>query len=277
LADLNACNAVENLGQRVFCKTLINTKNLTPYDPRDSKFESERFPQKVQYNIALRLDTEGKYVDALVDKEAQFTGWSWAGISYDINNDGMLDQFITTGAEISLQRVPNVLLINKTRPIGSVDESIKHKDSDEATLLRGSSIRFSNESTFYGLGSLEDSRGAIIADFDLDGDGDIIINPIFHAPMYHINTLGGTSIQIELRSKNSNYFALGSRLELHTTKGIQTREIRLGGSWDSAISVRQHFGLSWGEEIKELKIRWSDGHEQTLKDLEKNHFYVIYE
>jgi len=277
LADVKACDSVENIGQRIFCKTLINTKQLKPYDPRNSKFESERFPQKVQYNIALRLDTEGKYVDALVDKDAQFTGWSWAGVSYDIDNDGMLDQFITTGAEISLQRVPNVLLINKTRPIGKVDENIKYKDSDKSTLLRGSSIRFANKSEFYGLGSLEDSRGAIIADFDLDGDGDIIVNPIFHAPMYNINALGGTSIQIELRSKNSNYFALGSRLELHTNKGIQTREIHLGGSWDSAPSVRQHFGLSWGEEIKELKIRWEDGHEQTIMALKKNHFYVIYE
>ncbi len=277
LADLQACDAVENSGQRIFCQTLVKTQHLKPYDPRNSKFESERFPQKVQYNIALRLNHEGRYSDALVDEEARFTGWSWAGVSYDINNDGMLDQFITTGAEISLQRIPNALLINKTRPVGTVDENFKYGDSDEATMRLGGSIRFVNEAETYGLDSLEDSRGVMIADFDLDGDGDIVVNPVFHAPMYNLNALGGDSIQIELRSKNGNYFALGSRLELHTNRSIQTREIRLGGSWDSAQPARQHFGLSWGEVIKYLKIRWPDGHEQIFDNVKKNKLYVIYE
>ncbi len=277
LADLKECDAIANLGQRIFCQTLINTQDLTPYDPRNSKFESEVFPQKVQYNIALRLNDEGKYVDAIVDEEVRFTGWSWAGVSYDINNDGMLDQFISTGAEISLQRVPNALLMNKTRPVGVIDKSLMDSDSDEATIKKGSSIRFTNEAETYGLDSLEDSRGVMISDFDLDGDGDIIVNPVFHAPMYNMNTIGGTSIQVELRSKDSNYFALGSRLELYTNKSIHTREIRLGGSWDSAQAARQHFGLSKGEEIEKLSIRWPDGHKQIVKEIERNKLYIIYE
>ena len=259
LSSAEACNAIKNYGERLACNNRLKEKNMKRPDPRKNKFDAERFPKPVNRNMALKRQVDGSYVEALRDKEAFFTGWSWAAYPYDVDNNGYQDLYITTGSEFNFQRVPNVMLMNRT------------------SLRDNNIVRFTDEAESLGIDLLSDSRGALTADFDLDGDGDLLVNTVFEPSSYYQNLHGGDSIQVELRSKKSNYYALGSRLTLKTKNGVQVREIRSGGSWDSAQPYREHFGIPENDAIVELTVAWPDGHKQTVTDLEKNHLYVIYE
>ncbi len=257
LYDEKECDAIVNPSEKEICGHLATRRSfLNRADPRKFKYKAEHFPKKISHNILLKKDQLGRYGNILHNKDASLTGWSWAAYPYDIDNNGFLDLYVTTGAIHTLSRMPNALLMN---------------DSEAGVL------HLQNRAALYGVDTLAGSRGCIIADFDQDGDGDIVVNTMYTSPVYYENQSGGNSISISLRSRSGNYYALGSRLELHTSRGIQTREVRVGGIWNSFQPSEQNFGLAEKESIKFLKIIWPDNHSQIVKKLEANHRYCIYE
>ncbi len=257
LGQESQCDEIFNPSQQEICGYLATRRSLSHRsDPRKFKYKAERFAKKVSKNILLKQDSSGIYKNRLHNYDAQLTGWSWAAYPYDVDNNGLLDLYITTGSIHTFSRVANALLMNESR---------------------SNKISLKNRASEYGVDTLEGSRGTIIADFDRDGDGDIIVNTPYTPPIYYENKSGGDSISISLRSRFANYYAIGSRIELHTNRGIQTREIRVGGIWNSYQSSEVHFGIASEEKIKYLKIIWPNKDEQIIKTLEVNNHYYIYE
>ncbi len=257
LGQETQCDKIRNPSQREICGYLATRRTLSHRsDPRKFKYKAERFAKKISKNILLKQDSSGVYNNVLHNFDAQLTGWSWAAYPYDVNNDGLLDLYITTGSIHTFSRVANALLINESGP---------------------NKISLKNRASEYGVDTLEGSRGTIISDFDRDGDGDIIVNTPYASPIYYENRSGGDSISISLRSRFSNYYAIGSRIELHTNKGIQTREVRVGGIWNSYQSSEIHFGVASEEKIKYLKIIWPNKDERIIKTLKVNNHYCVYE
>lgn len=120
-----------------------------------------------------------------------------------------------------------------------------------------------------GVTTVRVSRGLATADFDLDGDPDIVIsNCNDRAEAYRNESTRGSALQIDLVDRDSpNRRALGAVLELRSQAGIQRREVRAGSSYLSQNSLTQTFGLTpastsaepngmeAGDAI-ELRVRW---------------------
>ncbi|MFH0709212.1 MAG: FG-GAP-like repeat-containing protein [Pseudomonadota bacterium] len=259
LNDPRECDKIQNIGEQQVCKRRLMPDNISNINPNANKYHAERFPKRVNRNILLKRDTQGNYHDVLVDNDAIFTGWSWAAYPYDIDNNGLLDLYITTGAELGLTRIPNAMLINKT----NVSKSQK--------------IHFFNKTKLLGLDLVSDSRGVMIADFDNDGDGDIVVNTVFESSKYYQNHHGGDSISVELRSKSGNYYGVGSRIILYTKQGKQVQEIRSGGSWDSAQPYRLHFGIKENDSPEMMEVTWPNGTTQKITHLTKGAVHIWYE
>ena len=112
-------------------------------------------------------------------------------------------------------------------------------------------------------------RGIATADFDNDGDTDIVTNDRGDYPMLLRNDGGNGNhwLEILLIGTKSNRDGIGASLKL-TADGVTHVEQAKGGmSYMSANDPRIHFGLGKRARIDQLEITWPSGQVDHLKDV----------
>ena len=127
--------------------------------------------------------------------------------------------------------------------------------------------RFKDISGVSGLDSLLDGRAAVTADFDNDGDQDILVTTIQgEGHLLFRNNVGQNNnfIRITLEGKASGRDAFGAVVRLKTAEGILTR-IKSGGSGFLAQhDPRLLFGLGQEEKAEWIEISWPSGNTQRF-------------
>ena len=131
-----------------------------------------------------------------------------------------------------------------------------------------------------GLTEVRVSRGLACADFDLDGDLDVVINNTDDLAESYEN-LGGTPsggwLQVDLVGDPSNRFGIDSRLVLTVGDRRLHREARTASSFLSQSALTVHFGLGPATGLGPLEVRWSSGKTQRFLDLAPSHRLQLYE
>ena len=123
------------------------------------------------------------------------------------------------------------------------------------------------------------SRGAAFADYDNDGDMDVLINSVNGPPelLRADSSNQNNWIKIKTIGTKSNRDGIGARLKCVTADGSQIDEVRSGGSYYSQNDLRVHFGVGKNQRIKTIEIRWPSGQLETLSDLAVNQLITVKE
>ena len=122
------------------------------------------------------------------------------------------------------------------------------------------------------------SHGAAFADFDRDGDLDLIINNLNEpATLYRNNAPGGNRLLVELRGKQSNHYGFGSKVEIWSGDRYQQRRLVPVSGYLSSDEPVLHFGVSDWSKIDRLVVTWANGKKQEFCDLQVNRLYRISE
>ena len=126
---------------------------------------------------------------------------------------------------------------------------------------------------------LDVGRGAAFADFDNDGDVDILVSNNGSRLRLLRNEGGnrGNWLSLKLVGQKSNREGIGARVRARVGEQWLHRQVRRAGSYLSSNDVRLHLGLGQARQVDEVEIAWPSGAIQKLKDLESNQFLVVEE
>src|SRR5204862_370164 len=105
------------------------------------------------------------------------------------------------------------------------------------------------------------ARGAAYADFDRDGDLDILISTN-NGPTYLFRNDGGNRnhwITLKLVGTKSNRSALGAVAIVESASGKQTQTVHSGSSYCSQSDLALTFGLGKDDVVKSIAIQWPSG------------------
>ena len=119
-----------------------------------------------------------------------------------------------------------------------------------------------------GMEPKSNGRGLSAADYDLDGDLDLLIADGARTRLYrNITPHQGHWLQVELEGTEHNRHALGARVELKSGAQRHVREIQLVYGYCSQASPRLHFGLGDVAQVDTLRVLWPGGQEGILLNL----------
>ena len=190
----------------------------------------------------------------------------WGANLADFDNDGLTDIFVANGhvyPQVDNLNVGQKYLQRKElyRNLGNgkFEEIARNASSD---FLTGKS-----------------ARGSAVADYDNDGDLDILVVNLNSRPSLYRNDGGSSNhwIGFRLEGTRSNRSAIGARIEIEALGVKQVSEVRSGGSYLSHDDLRVHFGLGNATRIDRARIRWPNGTTQELGGFDSGQYVTIRE
>ncbi len=190
-----------------------------------------------------------------IETGTNFGYWGWGVISLDINHDGHLDIYETNGFDGSFAADPARLFIND------------------------GSGNFTDQAPICGMDDASQGRGMVNADFDLDGDQDIVVFNNRQPMIYYRNDLSGVDINsITLDFDTSGVSGLapngfGTRVVFTSASHTQLRYLDGGSNYLSQSELSVHAGLG-GDESVDIEILWANGDVTNLVNVSPGRYTI---
>jgi hypothetical protein len=207
------------------------------------------------------------------------TDWSWSPLLADFDLDGRRDLFISNGyprditnRDFITYQAQGLSRTDPKAPLTKAQFSVLQKL--EGAYLHNfifrneGDYRFSDQSSNWGFSSDAYSSGAAYADFDNDGDPDlVIVNTGKPASIYRNNSNVQTNnnyIRIRLDGKPGNRDGIGASCRLFAGTQQWFAEQQVVRGYQSSVDKRLLIGLGTVSRIDSLVINWPDGRWQKL-------------
>ncbi len=225
------------------------------------------------------------------------TDWSWAPLFADFDNDGYKDLFVTNGIKSNIRNSDLVDTYN--RKLDSIKTIAQQKGVDPSKMIdvmdfvniastdklsnyiykNNGDLTFTNKVKDWGMTVPTLSNGAAYADFDLDGDLDLVINNIDDNAMLYRNHAVEKGIGNYVRFKvtpNKNQIIYGTKITLYQADKIwQVNQISNSRGYMSKSENIVHFGVGDVNKVEKAVIQWQDGSETVLHNLTINQVHKV--
>jgi hypothetical protein len=123
------------------------------------------------------------------------------------------------------------------------------------------------------------ARGAAYADYDRDGDLDLLITTN-HGPARLLRNDGGNRhhwISIRTRGVKSNRDGIGAVVRVESASGKQWNMVRSGSSYLSQSDLALTFGLGTDAAVRAIDVEWPSGAKDHIVNVAVDQFVTIEE
>lgn len=221
-----------------------------------------------EFDRLYRNVGDGTFLDATFEdgigyKTFEVSGFGTRFVDYD--NDGWRDLFVANGHVLD-----NIELFH---------EGTRYQE--KKLVFRNVGGKFDEVGDQLG-GAVSQprvSRAAAFADYDNDGDVDVLVANNGQAPQLLRNDRGnrGNWLQVQLVGQVSNRDGVGARVTV-TAGGVEQVAERTGGSsYQSAHDPRLHFGLGDLSQVERVVVAWPSGQIDRLEQVLANRVVLVRE
>ncbi len=235
----------------------------------------------------LQINDGSNFCETALLSGISSTDWSWSALFSDYNQDGEQDVFITNG----IPKRPNNLdyikylsnnqireQLDKTNLIDN--EALKMMPSGNVAnvMYQGTgNIKYKNQTVSWIGDEAVISNGAAYADFDNDGDIDLVTNNINTPVTFYKNTIDTTTnyLKLKFKYKRGNVFGLGTKVISYHNGIMQYCQLFNSKGFQSSSEAILHFGYGDTEIIDSLKVIWPDNTIQTAEYIKTNQTLTI--
>lgn len=256
---------------------------------------SERFGYMYQYprnTLQLNRGKSNKENDAMLtpafSEIAYFSGvaqtdWSWAPLLVDVDNDGFRDLMISNGLPRDMSDMDFMAYRRNAYASTSLDEVLKQIPAvkiNNYIFKNNGNLTFSDKSNEWGWQSPTFSAGMAYADFDRDGDVDVVVNNTNMQASLLENTSNEQKtkqhyINIQLIGNNQNINGIGATIHIYTKGSHQYHEYSPYRGYLSSIEQIAHFGIGTAETIDSVKVEWQNKMIQVIKNIHADQLITI--
>lgn len=219
------------------------------------------------------------------------TDWSWAPLFLDFDQDGYQDLYVTNGVfkevrnkdyeiwkkayfeerkkeqkEKGLKSTPfDAMKITQKAPSVKLSNYLYKNNGD---------LTFTNVSKNWNIDEPSWSCGAAYADFDNDGDMDLVVNnsnmpAFFYQNMANEEALNNYT-KIKLNGPENNKQGLGATIIVSFGDNVQKTQINPYRGYMSSSQPVAHVGLGPVSTIDKIEIIWPDKKKAVYTNLEAN-------
>jgi hypothetical protein len=232
--------------------------------------------QLIYGNALYARKDDGAFAE-ISDKANAETFWPWGPSVGDLNADGFEDAFITAGMGFPLRYAINSVLLNDGGKRFVDAEFLlgvepRSEIEQEYFTLDCSGEDKTNKFCYHKTGKLNvrgvaSSRSAVVADFDGDGDLDIVTSEFNDAPQVLMSNLSDKRqihfVQIKLAGTTSNRDGLGAVVRVKAGGKTLTQQNDGKSGYLSQSSLPLYFGLGDATNIDAVEVTWPSGTKQT--------------
>lgn len=245
---------------------------------RSSRLLDWTYVPRFNRNVLMVSQGGPLWFDTAYYSGVEASAWSWNVRFMDADLDGDDDMLVTNGfgfdtmdmdASLKLKAVQksgrrdakSLYETKKIQPRYNSPNQLFRNDGELKFTEAGAALGFAHDGITYGLA---------MADFDNDGDLDLITNNLNEAPSLYKNNSQEPRIQVRL------FGEVGSRVRLRHASGETVREMFSGGGYLSGDSGELVFAAGSLGEAALLEVEWADGSAPVrIKAPEPNSIYRV--
>ena len=267
-------------------KTTSSFDNIDVYRLK----EKSGFYHQFQQNTLQVNNKNGKFLDASYYSGVAASDWSWGGLLFDADNDGLTDLYICNGINKDLTNqdfidffandiVQKMVMTGKKDEVNAVISKMPRQALLNKAFKNEGNLKFSDHGKAWGFTQPSFSNGAAYGDLDNDGDLDLVINnensPAFVYKNNSREINKNNYIGFNLKGKGKNSFAIGSEIKVFIGDQILSREVQPTRGFQSSVDYKVLIGLGKQPKIDSFQIIWPNRTYSTEKNPTINQVHQI--
>jgi len=251
------------------------------YDVFRLKQDKDFYQQYIQNTLQLN-NGNGSFSEIAYYSGVDATDWSWAGLIFDMDNDGFRDIFITNGINHDLtdldfvdffanEIIQKMALTGKKQSIDSIISKMPIKPQPNYAYKNNKDLTFSNANKEWGFELPSMSNGAAYGDLDNDGDLDLVVNNVNMQAFIYENKADSLTnnhyIKLKFEGPESNKFAIGTSVLLYYADNTVYQELIPSRGFQSSMDYVMTIGLGTSATIDSIRVIWPDDKTQKLENI----------
>ncbi|WP_299154900.1 VCBS repeat-containing protein [uncultured Christiangramia sp.] len=283
-ADIFITDMLPDSEERV--KSVMEFEGYNVFKLKQSK---DFFQQYIHNTLQLNNGNES-FAEIAHFSGVESTDWSWAGLIFDMDNDGNRDIYVTNGINHDLtdldfveffanEIIQKMALTGKKEAIDSIINKMPVTKLPNYAFQNQGNLKFKNKAEEWGLGLPSLSNGSAYGDLDNDGDLDLVVNNVnMNSFIYRNNSekiADHNYLRIKLEGSDKNRFAIGAVVKIYAGDEIILQDHNPSRGFQSSMDYVMNIGLGKKQNLDSLRVIWPDNATQLLENVKTNQTLVL--